>query len=60
MAHDRRYKLVEREQGKGASEFYDLPADPRERTNQYENRQYLSLRNELAGELAEWKQKYSA
>lgn len=60
MAHDHRYKLVEREQGRGASEFYDLPADPRERANQYDNGHYLNLRNELAGELAAWKQKYSA
>jgi hypothetical protein len=64
MARDKRYKLVARDQGKGAppgpSELYDLPADPRERVNQYENPQFVTVRASLAATLANWKQNYSA
>jgi arylsulfatase A-like enzyme len=58
MARDTRYKLVLRDQGKSPSEFYDLTADPRERTNQYDNPQYVDMRNHLAGELADWRKKF--
>jgi hypothetical protein len=60
MARDKRYKLVLRDQGKGPSEIYDLPVDPRERVNQYENPQFLTVRTALAADLAKWKQAYSA
>ncbi len=58
MARDKRYKLVVRDQGPG--ELYDLPVDPRERVNQYENRQFVTVRTSLAAALAQWKQSYSA
>jgi hypothetical protein len=58
MARVERYKLVER--SPGAGELYDLVADPGERQNQYENLQFLNVRQELAGGLAAWKQRYSA
>ncbi len=57
MARVERYKVVERNPGVG--ELYDLVADPGERQNQYENEQFLSVRQELAGSLAAWKQRYS-
>jgi len=57
MARVERYKLVERTQGAG--ELYDLVADAGERQNQYDDPQFISLRTELAGSLAAWKQRYS-
>jgi arylsulfatase A-like enzyme len=59
MARTQRYKLVLRDDGKGASELYDLPADPAERANQADNEQYISVKTTLTGELAQWKQKYA-
>jgi arylsulfatase A-like enzyme len=60
MAREKRYKLVSRDQGKGVGELYDLGVDTRERVNQYENPQFLTVRTSLAAELAKWKQTYSA
>ena len=60
MAREQRYKLVTRDAGKGPNELYDLPADPRERANQYENQQYLTVRTTLQSALSNWKEKYSA
>ena len=57
MARVERYKLVERNPGPG--ELYDLVADPTERQNQYDNAQFVNIRQELAGGLASWKQRYS-
>lgn len=57
MARVERYKVVERTPGAG--ELYDLIADPTERQNQYENPQFLDVRQELSGSLAAWKQRYS-
>ena len=58
MARVERYKVVERVPGAG--ELYDLVSDPGERANQYENGEFLSVRQELAGGLAAWRQRYSA
>jgi arylsulfatase A-like enzyme len=60
MARADRYKLVERDGGKGPGELYDLVNDPMERANQYENQQFMTVRSALAGELHAWQQKYSA
>jgi arylsulfatase A-like enzyme len=62
MARVERYKVVERAPGgpSVSGELYDLVADPVERQNQYDNQQFLSVRTELAGSLAAWKQRYSA
>jgi arylsulfatase A-like enzyme len=60
MVRDKRYKLVRRDQGKGPGEVYDLNVDPRERVNQYENPQFVTVRTSLAAELSRWKQAYSA
>ena len=59
MCRDSLYKLVVRDGGKGPGEFYDLQADPREAANGYADEQYASLRPQLAGEIAKWKQRYS-
>jgi arylsulfatase A-like enzyme len=58
MARGERYKLVLRDGGKG--ELYDTQTDPAEKTNQIDNQQFLSVKTQLTGELAAWKQKYSA
>ena len=57
MARVERYKLVARDQGPG--ELYDLRTDAGEITNQYDNPQFLTVRNQLAGELAGWQRRYS-
>jgi hypothetical protein len=59
MARDNRYKLVLRDEGKGPAELYDLVADRHEKTNQYANPQFVSVRDRLAAELAAWRKKYS-
>ena len=60
MAREEGYKVVLREGGKGPNELYDLPADRPERVNQYDNPQYLDVKNRLTAEINRWKQKYSA
>lgn len=60
MARDNRFKLVLRNDGKGPNELFDLRADPREKVNQYGNAQFLTVRDRLLKELAEWRQKYGS
>ncbi|MBC7924856.1 MAG: sulfatase-like hydrolase/transferase, partial [Bryobacteraceae bacterium] len=55
MARDTRYKLIVRNGGKGPNEMYDLTADNREKTNLYENPQFVTVRENLLKELAEWR-----
>ena len=57
MARGNRYKLILHGAG---GELYDLREDPRETANQYENLQFLTIRNTLSQGLANWKQRYSA
>jgi arylsulfatase A-like enzyme len=59
MAHGDRYKMVQRDGGKGPGELYDLRMDPRERVNQYSNPQFLTVKTGLTADLAKWKQRYS-
>jgi arylsulfatase A-like enzyme len=59
MARDKRYKLVLRDEGKGRNELYDLATDPRERTNQYENPQFSTVRERLTRELNAWRTRTS-
>ena len=59
MARTDRYKLVLRDDGKGPAELYDVVADPDEKTNQYANQQFLSVRTSLSQALSGWKQRYS-
>ena len=51
MARTDRYKLVLRDGGKGPGEIYDDKLDPKERVNQYDNLQFLTVKNSLTGEL---------
>jgi arylsulfatase A-like enzyme len=53
MARVQRYKIVLRE--KGPNELYDLVADPVEKANQYDNPQFLTVREELSKSYARWK-----
>jgi arylsulfatase A-like enzyme len=54
-ARDVRHKLVQRNDGAGPNEFYDLSKDPRERVNQYPNDEYITMRTGLAKDLAQWR-----
>jgi arylsulfatase A-like enzyme len=60
MARSDRYKLIVRNEGKGPGELYDDKVDPREKLNQYENPQFMTVKASLLAELGKWKQKYSA
>jgi hypothetical protein len=40
-----------RDEGKGPGELYDDKQDPKERTNQYDNPQFLTVRSSLMAEL---------
>jgi arylsulfatase A-like enzyme len=60
MVREERYKMVSRNQGKGPNELYDLVTDPAEKVNQFDNPNFLTVQTELTGELAKWKQQYSA
>lgn len=60
MARDNRFKLVLRNQGKGPNELYALRNDPHERVNQYDNPEFLTVRDRLTAELAAWRNKYSS
>jgi arylsulfatase A-like enzyme len=58
MARDARYKVIVRNDGEGPNEFYDLRSDPRERTNQYDNPSYITMRDRLTKELAGWQKRH--
>jgi arylsulfatase A-like enzyme len=47
MARTDRYKLVYRDEGKGPGELYDDKQDPKERVNQYDNAQFLTVKQSL-------------
>ena len=59
LARDTRYKLVLRNEGKGPNELFDLAVDPHEKTNQYENPQYVTIRDRLFAALSAWRKKYA-
>ena len=59
MARDNRFKLIVRYDGEGPNELYNLRRDPREFQNQYENPQYVTVRDRLRGRLDEWTERYS-
>jgi arylsulfatase A-like enzyme len=60
MAREEGYKVVLRDGGKGPNELYDIPADRVEKVNQYDNAQYLDVKNRLTAQIAKWKQNYSS
>jgi arylsulfatase A-like enzyme len=57
MARGERYKLILRDGGKG--ELYDLQADPGEKSNQFDNQQFTTVKGNLATALQGWRQKYA-
>lgn len=60
MARDTRYKLVLRHEGQGPNELFDVRNDPREKTNQYDNPQFLLVKERLTKEIETWRKRYSA
>jgi hypothetical protein len=59
MARDNRYKLVWRNEGEGPNQLFDISKDPRELLNQYDNPQYLTVKEGLTKALIDWKEKYA-
>jgi arylsulfatase A-like enzyme len=59
MARVERYKVILRDGGKGPGELYDNKMDPKERVNQYDNPQFLTVRTTLSGELGKWQREFS-
>lgn len=59
MARDGRYKLIVRNGGEGPNELYDLRADPREKTNEFANQGFATVRIRLTEALEGWKKQYS-
>jgi arylsulfatase A-like enzyme len=55
MARDSRFKLVLRDNGRGASEFFDLADDPREKVNQYDSPKYVNDRDRMTRLLEGWR-----
>jgi arylsulfatase A-like enzyme len=60
MARDNRYKLVLRNEGSGPNQLFDLRADPREKTNQYDNPTYITVRDRLRRDLDAWRKRSGA
>lgn len=53
MVCDDRYKLIQRDPG--PHELYDEAADSREKVNQYDNPQFVTVRDHFTAELAAWR-----
>jgi arylsulfatase A-like enzyme len=60
MARIQRHKLIQHDGGKGPGELYALIADPAEKVNQYDNPQFVTVRNSLTAELSAWQRRYSS
>jgi len=60
MARDERYKLILRNQGKGAGELYDETADPKEQVNQVDETKFAGMRDRLTSQLAAWRSRSGA
>lgn len=58
LARGERYKLVLRDDGTG--ELYDVQTDQAEKTNQFDNPQFVTVKSVLTNQLKAWRQKYSA
>jgi arylsulfatase A-like enzyme len=60
MVRNTRYKLVLRNDGTGPNELWDIANDPREKTNQYENARFITIRDQLHRELDGWKKRVAS
>jgi choline-sulfatase len=59
MARDNRFKLVIRNDGEGPNEFYSLRRDPREKRNEYDNMEFVTVRDRLRRQLDQWRERYA-
>lgn len=59
MVRDKYYKLVLRGKGEGPNELYAMRRDPRERNNRYSEPGFVTVRDEMAKKLADWRGKYA-
>lgn len=57
MARNNRFKLIERYDGRGPNELYDMRQDPREFRNLYGDPRFSTVQDQLSGALAAWKKK---
>ena len=60
MVRNTRYKLIIRNDGTGPNELWDIANDPREKTNQYENARFITIRDQLHKELDAWKKRVAS
>jgi arylsulfatase A-like enzyme len=60
MAREERYKVVIRDGGKGPGELYDFSTDAPERSNQFDNPQYVDVKTRLEADINKWKQNFSS
>jgi arylsulfatase A-like enzyme len=56
MARGERYKLILRDNAPG--ELYDNQTDRAEKTNQFDNPQFVTVKTRMTGELNAWRQKF--
>lgn len=59
MVRDKYYKLVVRGKSEAANELYDMRKDTRERNNRYAEPGFVTVRDDLAKQLAAWRSKYA-
>ena len=59
MVRDDRFKLVFRDNGEGPNEFYSFARDPRELRNEYENLNFITVRDRMAKLINSWVETYS-
>jgi hypothetical protein len=57
MARDARYKLVQRNDGQGPNELFDIVNDPGEKTNRYDDPRFNNVRMRLMKELEAWRKR---
>ncbi|HEY3744548.1 MAG TPA: sulfatase/phosphatase domain-containing protein, partial [Bryobacteraceae bacterium] len=58
-ASDSRFKLILRDGGKGPNQLFDIRDDPKQITNEFANRNYITTRDDFRRNLLAWKAKYS-
>jgi arylsulfatase A-like enzyme len=58
MGRDERFKVVLRNEGKGPNELYALSSDPMERANQFDNPEFISVRDQLSADIFAWRKQF--
>lgn len=59
MGRENRFKLVQRNNGDGPNELYDMASDPTERVNLYANPQYVTVRERLGPAILAWRKHFA-